>query len=157
MTLSVTKSGREVGEVVEGPGVGRGGFSEDGTWGVVDVELTLVAELEFVVVTLVGIVVLGMAIVFVVFPVHIFFPFVVDGLRRRRRLLRPCSSRSISILQKPPLPFSPSFRGTLTKHLLSDRLWRIEFWKNCKNSIQLEFLLILIFYLRQKLILYDTR
>lgn len=40
---------------------------------------------------------------------------------------RDSSRRSRSSFQKPPLPGSSLDRATFTKHLLRDRLWRIEF------------------------------
>ncbi len=55
------------------------------------------------------------------------------GTPRGRRFLNACSTSLLSddgsILQNEPLPGSSCERGTLMKYRFSDRLWRIEFWK----------------------------
>ena len=51
-------------------------------------------------------------------------------------LRRPSSSLSRSSFQNPPFPGSSLERGTLTKHLLRDRLCRIEF---CNNNVGMAF------------------
>lgn len=63
--------------------------------------------------------------------------FRKQDIGRCRRRLNACStsfpSEAASIFQKEPFPGSSCERGTFTKYRFSDRLCRIEFWRQSER------------------------